>query len=206
MRTSPTGEIRTREPRVTHGLAVRNPAARRLHWSGGQPAMQELVEESFPELVGDLAVDLASLVRQELGHAASEMERKARDAARNAMLCAVGVLLGGVALLVLTGALVLALGDTVPMWMSAAIVAGVLGVSGLAMYRAGRSALGAMTLMPTETFASLRADGAWAKQEIGATRDQMSATMTELRCRLALATAKKRRVPARRRTRKAVTP
>ncbi len=153
----------------------------------------EAEEQSFPELFGELATEVGTLVRQELSLAAEEMVEKARAAARNVILVGVAALLGTVSLLVLVGALVLALGIVVPMYGAAFALAVLIGGAGYALYRTASSSLRAVDLMPHETFASLKDNGAWAKDEIGATRDQISATMGEVRRRLTPPPAKKKR-------------
>jgi hypothetical protein len=162
-----------------------------------EPPLEE--EQSVAELVGDLATEVATLVKQELALAASEMEGKARDAATNVGRMIVGGALAVVAVLVLTGALVLALASVLPLWASAGIIAAVLGGSAYAIFRRGWSELRAMSIMPTETFASLQDDRLWAKDQIESTRDQMSATLSEVRSRLKPPKpAPKKRVPAKR--------
>ena len=155
--------------------------------------------ESFTELFTDLATEVGTLVRQEVSHAVAEIGEKARYAGRNAMLMGVGALIGAVSLLVLVFALVLTLGNVLPVWLSAFLIAALLGGFGFFLFHRGSSALHAMAFVPTETFASIEDDRAWAKQEIAETREQMSSTIGEFRRRLTLAAAKKkapRRAPA----------
>jgi Putative Actinobacterial Holin-X, holin superfamily III len=141
-------------------------------------------EPSFKELVGDLAAEVATLIRQELALVGEEMTHKARDAGKHAILVGIGALLAAVSLLVFVGAVVLGLGSILPMWISALVIAALIGTAGVVAFGRGVAALRSIDLMPTETFASLKADGAWAKQQIGATRDQMAATLGEVRRRL----------------------
>jgi uncharacterized membrane protein YqjE len=141
-------------------------------------------EPSFNELVRDLAGEVATLVRQELALVGEEMTQKARDAGKNAIFVGIGALLVAVSLLVLVGAVVLALGSVVPMWISALVIAALIGTAGVVAFGRGVAALRSIDLLPTETFASLKEDGAWAKEQIGATRDQMAATLGEVRRRL----------------------
>jgi Putative Actinobacterial Holin-X, holin superfamily III len=156
-------------------------------------------DQSVPELVGELATEVATLVKQELALAAAEMEGKARDAATNLGRMVVGGALGVVSVLVLTGALVLALASVLPLWASAGTIAVVLGGSGYAIFRRGCSELRAISIMPTETFASLQDDRLWAKEQIESTRDQMTATLSEVRSRLKPPKpAPKKRAPAKR--------
>lgn len=155
-------------------------------------------EQSFPELFGELATEVGTLVRQELSLAAEEMVEKARAAARNVILVGVAALLGSVSLVVLAGALVVALGSVVPMWVSALVIASLVGGAGYALYRKASSALRAVDLMPHETFASLKDNRAWAKDELDATREQISATLGEVRRRLEPPPKKKRRAAPKR--------
>lgn len=141
-------------------------------------------EPSFSELFADFASEVGTLVRQEVVLAANEMGEKARHAGRNVILVGVGVLLGAVSLLVFAGFLVLALGSVVPMWISAGVIAIVIGGAGYAAFRRGVTALRSIELLPTETFASLKADGTWAQEQFEATRDQMATTLGEVRRRL----------------------
>ncbi|HEY5935298.1 MAG TPA: phage holin family protein [Kofleriaceae bacterium] len=141
-------------------------------------------EPSFSELFADFASEVGTLVRQEVLLAANEMGEKARYAGRNAILVGVGALLGAVSLLVFAGFLVLALGSVLPMWTSALVIAVVIGGAGYAVFRRGVTALRSIELLPTETFASLKDDGTWAKEQIEATRDQMATTIGEVRRRL----------------------
>ena len=154
-------------------------------------------EESFAELFGDLATEVGTLVRQELSLAAEEMVGKARAATRNVLLVGVSALLGTVSLLIFAGALVLSLGAIVPMWVSALVIAVVIGSAGYALFRKASSALRTVDLIPHETFASLEDNSTWAKGEIDATRDQISATMGEVRRRLKPPPKKRRAAPKR---------
>jgi hypothetical protein len=156
-------------------------------------------EPSFSELFADFASEVGTLVRQELVLAAGEMAQKARHAGRNAILVGAGVLLGAVSLLVFAGFLVIALGSIMPMWSSALVIAVVIGAAGLTMFRRGTAALRSIDLLPTETFASLKEDGTWAKEQIEATREQMTTTIGEVRRRLRPPPPKlPRRPPAKR--------
>lgn len=150
------------------------------------------------ELVGDLATEVATLVKQELALAAAEMERKARDAATNLWRMAIGAALGVVGLLVVAGTLVLALGTLIPLPLASGAIAHLVCLVAYAVFRSGSRSLHAMSIMPTETFASLRDDRLWAKEQIASTREQMSATMGEVRRRLKrVAPPRRKRTPAK---------
>lgn len=159
-------------------------------------------DRSFSELFGELAKEIGTLVRQELVLAADEMTQKARQAGRSAILVGVGTLLGAVSVLVLAGGLVLALGSALPMWLSAVVMALVIGGAAYLAFQRGTSALRCIELLPTETLASLGDDRIWAKDQIEATREQMSTTLGEVRRRLRPPPVKRKpsRTPARRKT------
>ncbi|CAN5882069.1 hypothetical protein BH11MYX3_BH11MYX3_19000 [soil metagenome] len=151
------------------------------------------VEQTVPELFAELASEVGTLVRQELSLGAQEIASKAHAAARNVILVGVAALLGSVSLIVLAGALALALQSIIPIWVAALAIAAVIGGAGYALFRKASAELRAVDLLPHETFASLKGDGVWAKGEIDATREQISTTMTEVRRRLDPPPKKKRR-------------
>ncbi|HEY1814512.1 MAG TPA: phage holin family protein [Kofleriaceae bacterium] len=141
-------------------------------------------EPSFRELLADLAAETGTLVRQELALASAEMTQKAHEAARNAMWISVGVMLGAVSALVVVGAVVLALGSVIPMWVSAMVVAAAMATAAYLAYRTGRSGMRTMTFVPTETLASLGEDRAWAKAQLSTSAGQLRLQIAETRAEL----------------------
>jgi len=99
---------------------------------------QAMQDRSVADLLGDLARETGTLVRQEVKLATTEMTDKARVAGRQVAVMAGGAICGFVSLLTLVAALVRGIGTAIPLWASAlivgiglAIVGGGLGVVGL---------------------------------------------------------------------------
>ena len=118
----------------------------------------EKADASIGQLLGALASDTSSLVRQELQLASAEMTKKARYAARNAGLVAAGgalLHLSGVAALV---GVLAALQPLLPLWASAGIVAVALAVISVLTMHAGLRALRDLDPLPEETLSTLRPD------------------------------------------------
>lgn len=108
------------------------------------------------ELVGDLAVELGTLVKQELALAAAELEHKAHDAMTHLGRMIIGGALGALSVFVFAAALVLGLGQALPLWLAAGVIAAAFGTAAYAVFRSGWAALNAMSIVPTETLASVR--------------------------------------------------
>ena len=124
-------------------------------------------EATISELLGTLAQSTATLVRQEVQLASSEMGQKAGKATHAVATIAAGggVLLVGV--LTLTLALVLGLAAWVPAWLSAAFV-GLLFVAGGALFVArGTAVIRHLDPVPRQTVRTLKDDGTWVKEQIG---------------------------------------
>jgi len=123
-------------------------------------------ERSVGELLGDLATETSTLVRQEVKLAASEMANKATYAAKQSVNVAIGGLLGLVALGSLVASLILGLGMVMPLWASALLVGSIIAVVAFLVGHAGVTALRQMDAAPTQTIKSLEETKSWAKQQI----------------------------------------
>lgn len=110
------------------------------------------------DLVGQLGVDLASLVRKESELVRTELSEKLGSAAKAIGEMAAGGLLLVAALLVLLQALVLALSKVMdPIWASLLVGLGVAAV-GYLLVRAGKKALSPEALKPDRTARQFRKD------------------------------------------------
>ena len=126
-----------------------------------------LKDRSLGELFGDLSEQTTSLVRHELQLAKSELGEKLSAVGRHAMMIGAAAAFALTAVVAFAAAIALwlvAIG--VQPWVAAlitaagmAVVAGVLGQSGLSTMRAGNVA-------PVETIQSLKETGQWLKNEI----------------------------------------
>jgi hypothetical protein len=123
-------------------------------------------ERSLGELFQELSQDTSALLRQEIALARAEMIDRASVFARNSALIAVGGVLGHVALLAATAALILGLVQLgLQGWLAALIVAAIFAVVGGVMTASGRAALARRSLKPVETVDSLKETAQWLKNE-----------------------------------------
>lgn len=126
----------------------------------------ELRDPSLGDLTKQLSRDVSELVRREADLAKAEMATKARRAAVGGGMIAAGAVLALVMLGSLTAAAIMALDMSLPDWLSALIVAIVVGIAAAALVLAGKKSLErAMPAMPERTAESVKEDVAWAKTQ-----------------------------------------
>ncbi len=122
-------------------------------------------EPSLGELFAALASNTTTLVRQEINLARTEMAQKVPGLAKNVGRLAVGAAVAYAGFLVLLAALILALAELMPVWLSALLVGIVVLGSASVLLCNGRDALKQADLAPRETLATLKEDTAWAKEQ-----------------------------------------
>ncbi|PLS78529.1 MAG: phage holin family protein [Chloroflexi bacterium] len=122
-------------------------------------------EPSLGELFATLASNTTTLVRQEINLARIEMAQKVPGLAKDLGRLAVGAAVAYAGFLVLLAALVLALGELMPISLSALLVGIVVLGVGFLLLRNGRDALKQADLAPRETLETLKEDTAWAKEQ-----------------------------------------
>ena len=125
---------------------------------------EDLRDRPVGDLVKQLAGQTSTLVRQEIDLAKAEMSQKASTAGKGAGLlggaAAVGLLAAGS----LTACLILALGEVIPDWLAALIVALVMGVIAAVLAMQGRNRIRAATPpVPEQTVETVKEDVEWAK-------------------------------------------
>ena len=121
---------------------------------------------SVGALLGSLARDTGLLVRQEVQLASVEMTLKAKAAARNAALVAIGGGLALAGLLAFMLAAIFGLQLVMPMWLASLIVGFVIVGAGYALVQKGLSALAHIDPLPKRTIKTLKGDMVWAKEEL----------------------------------------
>jgi hypothetical protein len=124
-------------------------------------------DRSLGSLFSDLTNQMATLVRQELDLARTEVSVKATAVTRDAAMIGIGGALLYAALLaalVMVGLLLVDLG--LEPWLSALIVAIAGGVLGGALVMRGRSHLAEQDLAPKRTVETIKDDAAWAKERM----------------------------------------
>jgi hypothetical protein len=124
---------------------------------------------SEPRPIGQLFTELAresgSLVRQEVRLASVEMTQKARAAGRDAAVVAAGGVIAVIGALAVVAALILLIGTLVPLWISALVVGGLIGVTGGVLVALGLRAFKGLDPAPRQTLETLEEDKRWLRQE-----------------------------------------
>ena len=119
------------------------------------------------ELLGDFSNQTATLVRQEIDLARTEMQAKAATAARSVgLMGAGGVVIHAAFLAVVIGAIAfLSSAFDLDVWLSALLVGLVLAIVGFLLIQQGRSSLTRTSLAPERTIRSLKDDAEWAREQ-----------------------------------------
>jgi hypothetical protein len=130
--------------------------------------MQETRDDrSLGELLGDLAQQTATLARQEVELAKTEMTQKASRVGRDLGFLAIGGAVAYAGFLAILAALIIALAvNGVPWWLAALLVGVVVAGVGYVLVQKGLAALKREELAPRQTIETLKEDKDWAKEQI----------------------------------------
>ena len=123
--------------------------------------------QSMASLLGGIASDIQTLVRQEITLAKTEMLRewdKAKTAAGSMAAGAAVLALGGV-LLGIAVVCVLHEVALLPWWASFLLVGGVLAVLGAVMYYTGRNKAAEVHVIPPQTAETMRENVQWIQNQ-----------------------------------------
>ena len=127
------------------------------------PSRVDTAGESLGDLVSELTGDLSKLMRQELELAKAEIRQEAVKAGKATGMLAAAGFAGYLTTVLLSLALVFALGAVMPLGWAALIVAAVWGIAGAVLYSTGRARLRTVNPKPERTVATLKEDAEWAK-------------------------------------------
>jgi len=122
-------------------------------------------QRSLGELFSELANDTSTLVRQEIQLARTEMTQKASSAGKDAGMIGAGGALAYAGLLAIIAAIIIGLGQLIPMWLSALIVGLVILVIAYLLVRRGLDGLKNLNPLPEQTIETLNEDKEWAKEQ-----------------------------------------
>jgi len=122
-------------------------------------------ERSIGELFAELARETSTLVRQEVQLAKTEMTQKVTSAGKDAGLIGAGGALAYAGLLAVLAAVIIGLGQLIPMWLSALIVGVVVIGIGYMLVQQGLNALKRIDPTPRQTMETLKEDTEWAKEQ-----------------------------------------
>ena len=122
-------------------------------------------DRSIGELLGDLAHETTTLIRQELTLFKAEMSQKASTVGKNAVFIAAGGAVAYAGFLALLAAVVMLLTQVgLPGWVSALLVGLVVAGVGGALVMKGVQALKQANLAPTETIETIKEDARWVRE------------------------------------------
>ncbi|PWK83690.1 putative superfamily III holin-X [Lentzea atacamensis] len=127
------------------------------------PSRTDTSGESLGDLVSELTGDLSKLMRQELELAKAEIRQEAAKAGKATGMLAAAGFAGYLTTVLLSLALVFALGAVMPLGWAALIVAALWGVTGAVLYSSGRAKLRTVNPKPERTVETLKEDAEWAK-------------------------------------------
>jgi len=122
-------------------------------------------ERSIGELFAELARETSTLVRQEVQLAKTEMTQKVTSAGKDAGLIGAGGALAYAGLLAVLAAVIIGLGEFIPLWISALIVGLVVIGIGYMLVQQGLTALKRIDPTPRQTIETLKEDTEWAKEQ-----------------------------------------
>jgi len=126
---------------------------------------QQRDDRSIGDLFAELARETSTLVRQEVQLAKTEITQKATSAGKDAAMIGAGGAVAYAGLLALIAALIIGIGNFMPMWLSALLVGLLVVGIGYALIQSGLSALKRIDPAPRETIESLKEDKEWAKDQ-----------------------------------------
>ncbi len=128
--------------------------------------MQDKQDRSVGELFSELANETSLLIRQEIALAKVELTEKATRIGRNVGFLVLGGAVGYAALLAFLAALIILLANVMPWWVSALVVAVLVGIVAAVLISKALAELKNTRLAPRQTVETLKEDAQWAKQQM----------------------------------------
>ncbi|MDB4950878.1 MAG: hypothetical protein JWM27_3527 [Gemmatimonadetes bacterium] len=132
-------------------------------------------DPSLGDLFRQLAEDSATLIRQEVALAKTEMKDNVQHAAKNASMVAVGGVVAAIGALVLVAFLVMIVGKALGAPWAGALVVGLLFViAGAVLAKRALGHLKHDSLAPENTIQSLKEDKQWVQTEMQQARRELA--------------------------------
>jgi uncharacterized integral membrane protein len=141
-------------------MAAQEPA----YWRMEGLAQMGARRESLGELIGELASQSASLVRDEVALARRELQQKLKTIQSAVSIIVIGAVIALMAGLALCAATIIALTQYVGPWQSALIVGLILGLAAGVIILIGVSRFKRTNLRPEQTIETLEENKEWLKE------------------------------------------
>jgi uncharacterized membrane protein YqjE len=132
-----------------------------------QDRTEEVAETSVGELIGNISNDLSQLFRQEVELAKVELKDEAAKAGKAAGMLGGAGFAGHLTVVLLSFALVFALGNVMDLGWAALIVAVIWGAIAAVLFVNGRKKLKTVDPTPHRTVDTLKEDAKWLKNPTG---------------------------------------
>ncbi len=128
---------------------------------------EEVSETSIGDLIGNISNDLSTLFRQEVELAKAEVKQEASKAGKAAGMLGAAGFAGYLTVVLLSFALVFALGNVMDLGWAALIVAALWGAAGAVLAVNGRKKLKTVDPVPHRTVDTIKEDAQWLKNPTG---------------------------------------
>jgi len=129
------------------------------------PAGSPPQDESIGNLLSQVAGDVSTLFRQEVALAKEELKAEAVKAGKARGMLAGAGFAGYMVVVLLSLALVFALGAVMPLGWAALIVAVIWAIIGGVLYAVGRNRMKDVDPVPRQTVETLREDAQWVRDQ-----------------------------------------
>ncbi|MEV4639896.1 phage holin family protein [Actinoplanes sp. NPDC049548] len=128
---------------------------------------EDVGSTSIGELIGNVSNDLSQLFRQEVELAKAELKQEATKAGKAAGMLGAAAFAGYMTIVLLSFALVFALGNVMDLGWAALIVAALWGAAGAVLALNGRKKLKTVDPVPHRTVDTIKEDAQWLKNPTG---------------------------------------
>ena len=128
---------------------------------------EEVEQTSVGELIGNISNDLSTLFRQEVELAKAELKQEASKAGKAAGMLGAAGYAGHLTVVLLSFALVFALGNVMDYGWAALIVGAIWGIVAAVLFVNGRKKLKTVDPVPHRTVDTIKEDAEWLKNPTG---------------------------------------
>lgn len=123
-------------------------------------------EPGLAQLLGQLFRDAETLLLQELALIRAELAESLGNLVGGAFLALVGIVVSLIGGLAIVSAIIILLGEFLPLWVSAGLVGIIALAAGAILILWGRRRLSRASMVPRQSWQALRATGDWLREEL----------------------------------------
>lgn len=123
-------------------------------------------DRSLGELFAELSRETSNLVREEVALAKSEVRKTATEAGKDVGFMAAGGSVAYAGFLAIIAAIILVLGEFLPLWIAALLVGLVVAGIGYFLVQRGLSGFKNLQVAPQQTIETLKEDKEWIQEQM----------------------------------------